>query len=461
MAPTSHKEIVVDGIRYDIASGKAVGNSPITRRNIDNVAAPTHAAQRHPASEKSITLARANAKPMGVIELPQSRRQLKKQARAKNVANHKTKPVSKVQAMDLPGFGYYFWRSLLPSGFSASSWIFIVLRGVTSPTAWLLTALPLIILQAQNLVNENLNQLLSKVHIATQNGRIFGSTSSILLAVILSFGIIFARVILNAMALHLRLELLGERAAKLWPAAKVVMHNSIKILLHGTIQITWALLTSFAAATVLYWLLLYPHAHTLEAFAPYIAASVIFVWATLLCMLHAKHWLQTAILSTSLKTNSIQSRSWAAMLAFPLRSGILGAISFALSASVIVYGLWVALKTVTWLSRASVPSNGQFALLIGSIFLAAVLVGYLQQTLWGAYASWLNTQLSPCFFELPKRREIARITLWPIWVSIYIVVMCMAVASLGIIYVLPAVNMRIILFSQKLPSKIEIPKLNK
>lgn len=301
---------------------------------------------------------------------------------------------------------------------------------------------------------------MASAHQFTQNGLVFHATWAIIFAVVVSAVIIFVRVVCNAIALHLRITTLAGQPARLWPATKLVFHNSLKMLLHGFVQIMLLVFVSLVALIVIFWAVFVPHGHTLVIFAPYIVGLIIFIWFVLLCLLHAKHWLQTAILSSSLKTSAIQRRSWQAVTAYPLRGGILAASSFVLSVGVIVYGVWAALLAISWLNRAIVPSNTQFILLMSSIFLGVVLVGYIQQTLWSAYASWLNTQYTSRLFVLAKEVEIKKTTLWPIWVSTYLFVMLLSLVALGIIFVLPSINSWAVNISHKIPNKIEIPRLN-
>ncbi|MFO0862520.1 MAG: hypothetical protein U0516_02275 [Candidatus Saccharibacteria bacterium] len=450
--PRSEEEITVDGIRYNIAKGKVVEDENLQQhaRGLDSIRGQHQVTAESAGQKNALESNHLQQDEAAIIDLPKRKRK-----RVKNL--------KKTVVIDptIPSYGNYFAKALLPSGFSASAWIFSVLRGITSPLAWLLIALPIIILQTQNLANENINQLLEKAHQLTQNGLVFHATGPIIFAIVFPAAIIFIRVICNAIALHLRITMLADLPARLWPATKLVFHNSLKMLLHGILQIFLLGLVSILALITIFWAIFMPHGHTLTVFSPYIVGLVIFIWLVLLCLLHAKHWLQSAILSSSLKTSAIQRRSWEAVAAYPLRSSILAATSFVLSFGIIVYGVWAALRAISWLNRSVVPSNTRFVLLMSSIFLGVVLVGYIQQTLWSAYASWLNTQYTPSLFALTKESEIKRTAWWPIWVSTYLFVMTLSLIALGIIFVLPVVNTWAVSISHKIPNKIEIPRFDK
>ncbi len=445
--PHSDEEIIVDGIRYNVANGKVIEDQNVRQqgRGLDSI----HKQQVSVSSARQNGPVRLTDR-AAIIDLPQRRR--KKTQRAKKAIS--------VDATG-PSYANYFVSALLPRSFSSAAWIFSVLRGISSPLAWLLIALPIFILQTQNLVNENINQLLDRTHQLTQNGVVFHATGAIIFAVVVSAVILFVRVVCNAIALHLRITTLSGKPARLWPATKLVFHNSLKMLFHGSIQILLLSLVSLLALISIFWAVFIPHGHTLTVFSPYIVGMIVFVWIAILCLLHAKHWLQSAILSSSLQTKSIQQRSWQAVTAYPLRGGILAASSVLLSFGIIVYGVWAALKAINWLSRATVPSNTRFILLMSSIFIGVVLVGYIQQTLWSAYASWLNTRYTPSLFVLATESNIKKTTWWPIWVSTYLFVMLLSLFALGILFVLPTINVWAVTLSQKIPTKIEIPRVNR
>ncbi len=448
--PHAESELTVDGILYDVASRKVLKDDNLDQhsRGFDAIYKKQPGNNLHSELSSAQSIA-ARPNPAGVIDLPRRRHRRTK---------HTKKPVIESTT---PSFGSYFAKALLPSGFSAAAWIFSVLRGISSPLAWLLVALPIFILQTQNLINENINQLLERAHQLTQNGVVFHATGPIIFAITFSAIVIFVRVICNAIAMHLRITMLSGHPARLWPATKLVFHNSLKMLFHGIIQMMWICLASLMAIMAVFWMVFIPHGHSLTVFSPYIVGLIIFVWLVLLCLLHAKHWLQTAILSSSLKTSSIQRRSWQAVTTYPLRGGILAASSFVLSLGIVVYGVWVALEAISWLNRTIVPSNTRFILLISSIFLGVVLVGYVQQSIWSAYASWLNTQYTPRLFVLAKESQIKKTTLWPIWVSSYLFVMILSLFTLGIIFILPTINSLAVNISHKIPARLEIPRINR
>ena len=428
--PQANNEIMVDGIRYNVATGKVLEDQSLLQhsRSFDGIHSQQSNAILDNPKQKPNQVGNPKHNSEDVIDLPKRKRALRREKRTK-------KPV--VVDISSPTFGSYVIKAFLPSGFSAFAWIFSVLRGVTSPLAWFLVALPLLVLSTQNLVYENINQLLEKAHQITENGVVFHASGAIIVSIVIAAIIIFVRLICNAIALHLRITALSGEIAKLWPASKLIFHNSLKILFHGAVQILFVGMASVLVFIVLFWVVLIPHGQTIEVFVPYIAGFILFVWFILLVLLHAKHWLQIAILSSSLKTKEIQRRSWQAVAAYPLRSGVLALVSFVLSLGIIVYGLWVTVKAIAWLNRSTVPSNTRFILLMSSIFLGVVLVGYLQQTIWSAYASWLNIQYKPRLFVLAKESEIKKTKLWPIWVSSYLFVMILALFVLSIIYILP------------------------
>lgn len=442
------KHITVDGVTYNVATGKAIAARSQAQR-------PSSEAIRH-RNIQAVTTADVThirkPKPMGIIELPQKKKFRKNHKKAKK------KPVIEYSSH---GFSWFFGRALVPSGFSASAWGFSVLRGVLSPQAWFLTALPIVILELQNVVFQNINELLDKAHLATQNGQVFHATPAIVGFISLAIIILFIRVLLNSIAMHLRITFLSGNNAKLWPAIKLVLHNSIKILVHGAIQVLLVFTVTLVALATCYWLIITPHGPSFKVFLPYIVGLLAFAWVLLVGLLHAKHWLQTAILSSSIKTNKIQRRSLQVILSFPVKSAVLALISFSLTVGVWAYGLWAALKTIEWMSRPVVPSNLRFTLLISSIFFLVVLVGYLQQSIWAAYSSWVNQQFSPRLFVLASDTETKSVRLWPIWVAIYFVIMAIATISLLIVFVLPLVNNYAINFAAHLPDKIELPRIKK
>jgi hypothetical protein len=458
-SPDNNKYITVDGVTYNVTTGRAESAQVARRRpSSDSIrkAAPS-AASSH-TSMSDITSPgqpkQALPKTMGFIDLPQKKKFRRRKKPAKQTA--KTAPVYTGHS-----FGWFFGKALLPGGFSAAAWAFSVLRGVTSPQAWFLAALPIVILELQNVVFENINGLLSRAHLATQNGQVFHILPSIVVIISLAISILFMRVLFNAIAMHLRITFLAKHPARLWPAVRMVLHNSLKILVHGAIQLLCITIVSFVAFGVGYWLIAFPHNATIQAFVPYIVGGLGLVWVVLICLLHAKHWVQTAILSSSLKTTKVQRRSLQVIMAFPVRSAILAIISFGLTVGVWAYGIWAAFKTIDWLNRAIVPANSRFVLLISSIFVLVVLVGYLQQTIWAAYSSWANQQYKPKLFILASDTDCKQASIWQIWVSIYAVLMAIAVVSLGLVFVLPVVNSAAVNISAHLPSKIDIPHISK
>jgi hypothetical protein len=462
--PQNNNHITVDGVTYDVNTGRALYISKKQNLSNTDIIAP-----KPSLTTADISLPQ-RSKPMGVIDLPQKKKFLvRKPKNSKNVKpamlvakkrsitaqKNATKPSKNVPH----SFGWFIGRALLPRGFSASAWIFSFLRGVTSPLAWFLAALPVLILELQNVVFENINNLLSRAHLVSQNGLVFRSTPVIIATLTIAITILFVRVLFNAIAMHLRNISLAGRTSKLWPAIKLVLHNSLKIIINGAIQIFFILITGLASATAFYWLVRFPHGETLTILVPYLAGLIVLVWFGIMCLLHAKHWLQIAILSSSNQTSQIQRRSFNVIFNYPLRSALLALLSFVLTIGICVYGGWAAFKTIEWLNQTTVPSNSRFVLIISSIFLLAVLVSYIQQTIWSAYGSWLNQQYVPRLFKLASDEEAKSSNLWPFWVSIYLVIMTIALASLFIVFILPVINTHIVNISTHLPDKIDIPKV--
>lgn len=442
--PKTHKNITVDGVTYDIESGSIVtSNITSISRNSDSIRSPQKAQQKHMLNSAYLKQS------MGVIELPRKNKLIKPDK------------VSKAYTSLDQGFGFYFLKALLPRGFSAASWIFSVLRAITSPQAWFLATLPILILSFQNVIFENINNILEKIHLFSQDGRVFHALPDIVLLISIILVIVFVRVLFNVIAMHLRMTYLSSHKARLWPAIRLTLHNSLKIIIHNIVHGLYVLLVSVLTLGIVFGTIWQLQSTTLQIFLPYIVGFIGLIAIAVISLLHAKHWIQIAILSSTTKTMAIQRRSLAIATSFPVKSVLLGIMSFGLTLTVCLYGVWVALLTIEWLNRDITPANVRFVVLISSVFALALAVSYLQQSIWTAFSSWANNQYTPRLFTISSEKICKSVSTWQIWVSTYLVIMAIAIMSLVLVFIMPVANSIIVRASSYVPDKIELPHINR
>ena len=350
--PSPQKHVNVDGILYDVSSGRELDKNHVPEvldlRNNSNLSIQS-ASSATPGSPRKFTASRSSTAPQQPQPKSATRPHLDKPSKSTHQAKSSDKQNSDSpnDAKKISFFSFVIARGILPRG-SLQLWQASLFRTIASPQTWLLLSLPLILVQFRVIQNLNLNQFLVKAKdtVTPENFQAVTVSLGVIMGLFL-LGVIVRSIITSA-GVHVRLREIDNRPAKLSLGIHSAMHSLLRQMLnyivHFAIIVLWSGLLIWLTAMIL------TTGNSLVLTNKYqIAAVVGFAWLFVMVLLYTKHWLQIGLLSRSSKVARVQLQSISLLFSSPLKNAIAGLVGFSLSASVILLN--------TLLSRPLKPTN--------------------------------------------------------------------------------------------------------
>lgn len=454
MNQKSDKYIEVDGVVYDISSGRIVSdkqkisnrnskNSVLDLRTPHNIVASSQRAiskrevqygtRRQSQSAKSVD-ASFDRKPYNRPTKPS------RTYKAKTKAVAKTKPISsiskpvdeaKIKEHDNTDYlSFVLFKGIFAKA-NLRLWQLSLVRTVFSPQTWLLLTLPLIILQVRVIRHYTINETIQKAKslVAPDNYNEVSIAIGITLAAFL-LGVII-RSCITATGISVRLREIDNRPIKVVNALRSSMYSIIRQALNYFIHLVIILIITLG--------LLMVSKNLFASTDPWVANSkyqilvaLFLVWVVILIFLYTKHWLQVGLLSRSSKSSHIQLNSIKLLFTTPsanVVSGLIGLVLIGLSYSIIFSMSWFV--TNYFVTQAGAPAVVILILIAFTTVILLTSLQYVQQSIWARqyYYSSLNSRDSgELLYMEPSKPD----STWPIFVVLAISAVLMIIYFVGV-----------------------------
>jgi len=442
MNQKSDKYLEVDGVVYDISSGRIVSdkqkkpsrnaqNTVLDLRTPHNIVASSQRA----ISKREVRYgAGYRAQSTKSIDSSFDRKKNKQHTNIVRAHQTKTKPVARTKSINSipepPGGAKIkehdntdYLSFVLFKGIFAKAnlrlWQLSLVRTVFSPQTWLLLTLPLILLQVRVIRHYTLNETIQKAKslVAPDNYSEVSIAIGITLAVFL-LGVII-RSCITATGISIRLREIDNRPIKIVNALRSSMHSIIRQALNYFIHLVIILVITLG--------LLLISKNLFMSNDPWIANSkyqivvaLFIVWLVILVFLYTKHWLQVGLLSRSSKSTHIQINSIKLLLTTPsanVVSGLVGLVLIAVSYGIIFSMSWFV--TNYFVTQADAPAVVILIIIAFTTIILLTSLQYVQQSIWARqyYYSSLNSRDSgELLYMEPSKPD----SIWPIFVVISI-----------------------------------------
>lgn len=428
MAKNNDKYIEVDGVVYDIGTGRVVAdkikqpslpkhnNTVLDLRTPHNIVASNQNAikQREVQSnQRPQHKATTRAKALGPRVSRQSRTK-PKPARNIPVASKAT-----ITSGDTQSFEYLdavLFRGVFPKS-NFKLWQLSLVRTIFSPQTWLLLSLPLIILQIRVIKHYTLNETIQKAKSFVAPDRYDQVVLALAIVIVAFFVGVIIRSCITATGISLRLREIDNRPIKMITALRSAMHSIIRQALNYLIHLVVILAITYGLVVMS--INLYTTTSPLFAESRYhILAAVFLLWLIILILLYAKHWLQVGLLSRSSKTTHIQIKSIKLLFTTTsanIVSGLTGVFLIVLCYGAIFAMAWFA--TNAFVSQSGPPAIFVLILISSSTIIILTTLQYIQQNLWARqyyYSSFSSPDKNELLYMEPTRPD----SIWPIYVVI-------------------------------------------
>lgn len=434
----SDKYIEVDGVVYDIASGRVISDnkqqhhnrkkdSVLDLRTPHNIVASSQRAIQKREVQPIVT-----TRPTPVLKRTQPihkptnntpAQNTSHQAQPSSQANKTTKNITLKDSEAPEYLNFVLIKGIFAKG-NQKLWQLSLLRTVFSPQTWLLLTLPLIVLQIRIVKHYTLNETIQKAKsfVAPDHYQAVSLALGVTLAVFL-IGVI-VRSCITATGISARLREIDNRPIKILVALRSAMHSIIRQALNYVIHLIIIFVITLG--------LLLISKNLLSSVDPWIVSSryqilvaIFLIWLITLVFLYTKHWLQVGLLARSSKTSHIQFKSIKLLFTTPLAniaSGAIGLFLILLCYSIILSMSWYA--TSFFISQAGAPA---IIILVLIAFITVILLTtlqYIQQSLWARqyyYASLSSDSSSELLYMEPTKPD----SIWPIYVAIGVLLVFM------------------------------------
>ena len=421
--PSPQKHVNVDGILYDVSSGRELDKNQIPEvldlRNNSNLSRQS-ASLATPGSPRKFTTYRSSSAPQQPQHQPKAttRPHLDKSSKSSHQAKSSDKPKadSANDAKKISFFSFVIARGILPRG-SLKLWQASLFRTIASPQTWLLLSLPLILVQFRVIQNLNLNQFLVKAKdtVTPENFQAVTVSLGVIMGLFL-LGVIVRSIITSA-GVHVRLREIDNRPAKLSLGIHSAMHSLLRQMLnyivHFAIIVLWSGLLIWLTAMIL------TTGNSLVSTNKYqIAAVVGFAWLFVMVLLYTKHWLQIGLLSRSSKVARVQLQSISLLFSSPLKNAIAGLVGFSLSASVILLILAMSwFVTDYFIAQQGSPVIAILVVIAITTVVLLTNLTYVQQNLWARHYYFVAS-LSKNRNQLLYMEREKPASSWPLYVAV-------------------------------------------
>lgn len=424
----SDKYIEVDGVIYDISTGRVVSdnkrhlarnkkNSVLDLRTPHNIVASSQRAiQKREVQSIQTTRPASASQPIHKPVNSAPKKNTAHRVRPAPQASNKTKKIE-LKDSEVPEYlGFVLLKGVFAKG-NLKLWQLSLFRTIFSPQTWLLLTLPLIVLQIRIIKHYTLNETIQKAKffVAPDHYQAVSLALGITLVVFL-IGVV-VRSCITATGISTRLREIDNRPIKILSALRSAMHSIIRQALNYVIHLIIIVIITLG--------LLLVSKNLLNSVDPWITNSryqilvaIFLIWLVTLVFLYTKHWLQVGLLARSSKTSHIQLKSIKLLFTTPLAnivSGTVGLFLILLCYGTILSMSWYA--TSFFISQNGAPAVVILILIAFSTVVLLTTLQYVQQSLWARqyYYSSLNSDSSSdlLYMELTKPDSI-----WPMAVVI-------------------------------------------
>ena len=432
------KHINVDGILYEVSSGRQLESISIEAKNADvlDLRNSNNSVNNPAYSSKTRSTSRfVSAQPVSRSGHSRStttprpvRATPNEPSRQASAATQASEGVQKDKAR-ASFFSFVMFHGLLPRA-SLVLWQASIFRAIASPMTWLLLSLPLVLLQFRVLQNLNLNELLQKAKdiVTPENYQAVTVSLGIILSLFLLSLII--RSIITSAGVYVRLREIDNRPVKLGAGIHSAMHSLLRQMLnyivHFIIILAWSALLIWLSRIALT-----TSNGFVETSKYQIVVVMAFVWLFIMSLLYTKHWLQIGLLARSNKVAGVQMQSIKLLVAAPLKNSLIGLVGFFISAGSIILIIAMSwLVTDYFIRQKGSPVIAILIVIaIATVFLLTV-VQYVQQNIWARQYYFLASISKSRNQLLYMEREKPSST-WPIYV-----VILLASALVGVYFLL-------------------------
>lgn len=440
MKKNQDRYITVDGVRFDITTGRAL---------------PAHKQSQAPAGRSAVLDLRVPQKNgidvIGISSKQQTLRPPKDHTVSTKAASHtrghpqaKTKQKGQLQiepaneTKNTDYFSFVLLRFFWPKA-NFGLWQLSLLRTLLSPQTWLILTLPLILLQIRVLKHLTLNETLqqTKAFVAPDHYQTIIWAIGLMLTAFLIGIIIRSTITMSGM--YVRLRELDNREVKLRYALRSAMHSLLRQSFNYFLHVLIMLVVScaFILGIIGLW-----HSSNIwvstNKYQLIIALSLI--WITSVVLLYSKHWLQVGLLARSSKIKHLQWQSIKLLYVGLLNNLVTGFLGLTLLLTIyfaIIYMAWQL--TSYFIGLRTAPAIG---LLVAEAIISIVLLTalqYFQQNIWSRQYYYIATRSSDRR-KLLYMEHTGKESLWPLWIAISLA--CILLGLYASIVVFSASRMR-------------------
>lgn len=429
------KYIEVDGVVYDISSGRVVDNkrkrpsgnknSVLDLRTPHNIVA---------SSQNAIRSREVRQTPRLHTNYPASNQTIVRNAPASHKSKIHSRPTIKPKPkkalhtinksiatndQEMPDYLLFvLWRGVFPKGNLRLLQLSLI-RTLFSPQTWLLLTLPLLLLQLRVIRHYTLNETIQKAKSFVSPDRYDQVVIALGITLIAFLVGVIIRSCITATGIYVRLREIDNRPVKVLNALRSAMHAVTRQALNYVIHI--AILVTLTLGLLFFSQNIYTSTDPLIVSSKFqILVTIFLVWVVILVFLYAKHWLQVGLLSRSSKTAHIQLKSIKLLFTTPsanIVSGITGILVITLCYGAIFSMSWFV--TNYFVDQDAAPAI--IILVIIAVITIALLttLQYVQQSIWARqyyYSALSAKDKGELLYMEPTRPD----SIWPIFVVIAI-----------------------------------------
>lgn len=433
----NQKYIEVDGVIYDIASGRVVNNkkkqiahsnknSVLDLRTPHNIVATNQQAIQAREVQSSTTTQHVQPKAQAY---PTHRKatNIKPANRIRRPSVQKPRVTTNTfQSGNIDNFEYLSFvlaRGLFSKG-NLKLWQLSLVRTIFSPQTWLLLTLPLLLLQIRVIRHFTLNETLQKAKQFVAPDHYDTVTLAIGFTLIAFFVGVIIRSCITATGISVRLREIDNRPIKVLNALRSAIHSIIRQALNYIVHFIIIIFITISLIFISKQLFISTNPWITSNKYQIIVALFI-LWVMALIFLYTKHWLQVGLLARSSKTSHIQLKSIVLLFTAPsanMVSGVIGISLIILCYGVILSMSWFA--TNYFIHQTVSPTIIILILIAITTILLLTFLQYIQQSLWARqyyYASTKSSKSNELLYMEPSKPD----SIWPIFVVVGLLTLLM------------------------------------
>ncbi len=453
MALNPKRHINIDGVTYDIHTGRAISREEVAKPEMSSPVLDL----RTPRNESTMQPIVADFEKDTV--LPEENKKLIKPDIQKKMSTVEKKPNKPKSRLDFTTF--VIMRGIWPKS-NFALWQVSLLRTISSPQTWFLLALPLLFVQLRVVQNFTLNEILQKFRnllLPDNYNVLVMALGSILIFFLI--GVIVRAIITNT-GIYIRLREIDDRRSSMLLGIRSSIHTLIRQCLGYVFHlIIITLLTTVLAFVAFYILSTSNEWISLSKYQLVVATAII--WFVLLVLLYSKHWIQICLIAKSNSTSRIQARSMKLLSSAISKSGIIGfmGLSMVLINYIIIFTLdWCAISY--FIEQKHTPSYIILLLITSLTVILITNTQYLQQNLWARLYYFLSSA-SPDKNDLLYMEREKPASIWPLAVAIITSTVVIIIYYLLASYFGPSIRGRLANWHADIPTEIQfaVPIKNK